>query len=88
MKLLNYDKRTLILQNLQMAERKEPIKYTQRQYKILCNLIRQKHISKQFFELILRELYGLSDWHKLDYKQMYELIHILTFYDYTKVRNL
>ena len=86
MKLLNYDKRTLILQNVQAVERQLPTKYTKRQYEILCNLIRQKNISKKFFEMVVLELYGVSDWHKLSYKQMYELIHVLTFYDYTKVR--
>lgn len=36
--------------------------------------------------LVLSSLYGLSDWKQLNYNQIYELIHILTFYDYTKVR--
>lgn len=36
--------------------------------------------------LVLSSLYGLSDWKQLNYNQIYELIHILTVYDYTKVR--
>lgn len=85
MKLLNYDTRTLIYENMRTAE-KTPIsdKYTQSQYKILCNLIRQKKIEKRFFDFLLIELYNLSNWKELTYKQMYELIHVLTFWDYKK----
>ena len=87
MKLMNYDKRTLIMNNLRSTER-QPVSggYTQSQYKILCNLIRQKNIEKQFFDFLLMELYNLSDWKQLTYPQMYELIHILTFYNYEKER--
>ena len=83
MKLLNYDNKDLIYQNLRTTENK-PVSdgYTQCQYKILCNLIRQKGIEKRFFDFLLAELYNLSDWKQLNYKQMYELIHVLTFWDY------
>ena len=83
MKLMNYDKKDLIYQNLRTTENK-PVSdgYTQCQYKILCNLIRQKGIEKRFFDFLLAELYNLSDWKQLNYKQMYELIHVLTFWDY------
>lgn len=85
MKLLNYDKRTLILNNLRSAE-KAPISesYTESQYKILCNLIIQKKIEKRFFNFLLMELYDLSNWKELSYEQMYELIHILTYWNYEK----
>lgn len=86
MKLLNYDNRILIMQNVRSVNREVPSTYTSSQYRILCNLIRQKKITKQFFDFLLLELYGLSDWKQLDYWQMYELIHILTFYNYRKVR--
>lgn len=86
MKLLNYDNRTLILQNVRQKNQEQPSTYTSCQYQILCNLIRQKKITKQFFEFLLSQLYGLSDWKQLNYSQMYEFIHILTFYDYKKVR--
>ncbi len=86
MKLLNYDERTLILQNLRPVKKQMHNTYTKAQYRILCNLIRQKQITKPFFMLVLSSLYGLNDWKQLNYNQMYELIHILTFYDYTKVR--
>lgn len=87
MKLMNYDSKTLIMNNLRSAE-KPPVTdgYTHRQYEILCNLIRQKNIEKRFFDFLLKELYDLSDWRKLTYAQMFELIHILTFYDYKKER--
>lgn len=86
MKLVNYDERTLILQNLRPVTRQMNKTYTKAQYRILCNLIRQKRITKPFFMLVLSSIYGLNDWKKLNYNQMYQLIHILTFYDYTKVR--
>lgn len=85
MKLLNYDKKDLIYQNLRTAENR-PVSdgYTESQYKILCNLIRQKKIEKRFFYFLLMELYNLSNWKELTYGQMFELIHILTFWNYEK----
>lgn len=87
MKLLNYDTKTLIMNNLRSAE-KPPVTdgYTHRQYEILCNLIIQKKIEKKFFNFLLMELYDLSNWKELTYEQMYELIHILTYYNYKKER--
>lgn len=88
MKLLNYDSRDLIMQNVRSAKATPiPDSYTDTQYKILCNLIRQKKITKQFFDFIIMELYGLEDWRKLDYEKMYQLIHVLTFWDYKKERS-
>lgn len=84
MKLLNYDERTLILENVRPVVKNTPETYTKSQYLILCNLIRQKHISEQFFKLILSGLYDLQNWKELNYEQMYELIHVLTYFDYTK----
>lgn len=86
MKLINYDSRELILQNVRCPTKETPTAHTKRQFCILCNLIRQKHITKQFFEILIFELYETKDWKKLTYNQMYELIHILTFLDYQKVR--
>ena len=84
MKLLNYDNKTLIMQNVRSIHREQPSTYTHTQYQILCNLIRQKKISEPFFNLILSSLFDLQDWKKLNYSQMYELIHVLTFYNYNK----
>lgn len=86
MKLLNYDERTLILRNIRSVVKKTPPTYSKAQYNILCRLIRQKHITKQFFDFMLLKLYGLQDWKSLSYNEMYELIHILTYWDYEKVR--
>lgn len=86
MKLLNYDRRELILQNVRNVEKEVPATYTKSQYRILCNLIRQKHITKQFFDFLLLQLYDLTDWRELDYSQMYQLIHVLTYWNYEKVR--
>lgn len=86
MKMLNYDSKYLIMQNLRPFTQTVPDHYTESQYKILCRLIRQKKITKKFFDFLLLELYGLPDWKRLDYSQMYELIHILTYLDYEKVR--
>lgn len=84
MKLLNYNNRTLIFQNVRTSSKERPTTYTKSQHRILCNLIRQKKITKQFFDFLLLQLYDLSDWKKLSYNQMYEFIHILTFYNYEK----
>lgn len=86
MKLLNYDERTLILQNLRLVTRQVNKTHTEAQYCILCNLIRQKQITEPFFMLVLSSLYGLSDWKQLNYEEMYELIHVLTYFNYEKVR--
>lgn len=87
MKLLNYNSRHLIVNNLRTASNSElPKTHTQAQYKILCNLIIQKKISKRFFDFIVKELYEVDDWKELNYSQVYELIHILTYFDYKKVR--
>jgi len=84
MKLLNYDSRTLIYQNLRCCAPKIPQTFTKCQHELLCKLIRQKGITRQFFNVLLTELYGLDDWRKLTYWQMYEIIHILTFWNYRK----
>lgn len=86
MKLLNYDRKDLIMQNLRFdtVQKEVPDHYTPTQYKILCRLICQKNITKQFFDFLLSELYQLSDWKSLTYQQMYELIHVLTYYNYQK----
>lgn len=86
MKLLNYDSKTLIIQNIRSTAKEIPVAYTTGQYKILCRLIVQKCITKDFFDFLLMELYGLSDWKQLNYPQMYELIHILTYWNYKKGR--
>lgn len=87
MKLMNYDKRTLIMQNVRADVKKvqeKPQTFTKKQYDILCRLIQQKKITKQFFSLLLESLFEIKDWKQLNYEQMYEMIHILTFYDYGK----
>ena len=84
MKLLNYDHRDLIMQNVRSTTKEIPSTYTTSQYKILCRLICQKCITKQFFDFLLMELYDLKDWRQLNYTQMYELIHILTYWNYKR----
>lgn len=88
MKLLNYDKRTLVFQNVKKRMSEEvPVTFTYRQYQILCTLIRRRNISKESFALLLDALFALrlEDWRKLTYQQMYELIHVLTDWNYDKV---
>lgn len=85
MKLMNYDPKTLIYQNLRSDVREvkeKPQTYTQTQYKILCRLIQQKKITRQFFDFLLESLFELKDWKQLSYEQTYELIHVLTFWNY------
>jgi len=85
MKLLNYDVRTLVKQNLSPTVKEKPsIGYSKAQYRILCRIIIQKRITETFFTFLLYQLYDLSDWKKLNYEQMYELIHILSHWDYSK----
>lgn len=86
MKMLNYDAKYLIMQNLRPVTKNTPDHYTESQYKILCRLIHQKKITKKFFDFLLLELYQLKDWKQLNYNQMYELIHVLTYLNYEKVR--
>ena len=86
MKLLNYDHQELIMQNVRSVKREIPTTYTLSQYRILCNLIRQKRITKQFFDFLLLQLFDLADWKQLDYQQMYLLIHVLTFWNYENGR--
>lgn len=85
MKLLNYDVRTLVEQNLRPAiKEKSSAGYSKAQYRILCRIIVQKRITETFFTFLLYQLYDLSDWKQLNYEQMYEFIHILSHWDYTK----
>lgn len=89
MKLMNYNAKTLIYQNVRADVQKvqeKPQTYTKTQFDILCRLIQQKKVTKQFFDFLLESLFELKDWKQLDYGQMYELIHILTFYNYEKER--
>lgn len=70
------------MQNVKTTTRAIPSTYTPCQYKLLCRLIKQNKVSKQFFYFLLSQIYDLSDWKQLNYQQMYQLIHVLTFYDY------
>ena len=86
MKLMNYDLKDLIMQNVRSTKQEPPIGFTEAQYKILCRLIKQKKITRPFFELVLKGLFDLEDWKQLSYSQMYELIHVLTYFDYEKIK--
>ena len=87
MKLVNYDKQTLIMQNVKSAERPPmPEHFSKSQYRILRNLIIQKKIEKRFFDFIISGLFEKTDWKTLNYSEMFTLIHVLTFYDYEKDR--
>lgn len=84
MKLLNYDSQYLISQNLRTTTQEVPTTFTLCQYHILRRLIKQKKITKKFFNFLLQNLFDLDDWRKLDYTQMYQLIHVITFWNYEK----
>lgn len=79
---MNYDAKTLIYQNVRSDIQEVPQGYTQTQFKILCRLIQQKKVTEQFFNFLLESLFELKDWKQLSYEQMYELIHVLTFWNY------
>ncbi len=57
--------------SIEDVEKEVPTTYTKSQYRILCNLIKQKRITKQFFDFLLLQLFDLSDWKQLNYIQMY-----------------
>lgn len=84
MKLMNYDAQTLIIQNVWSVSRETPATYTDNQYRIRCNFNKAEAYHETVFDFLLLELYQLQDWKKLNYNQMYQLIHIFTFYDYSK----
>jgi len=86
-KLLNYDRKWLIYDHVRVPKSQPvPAGYTKAQYKILCRLIIRREIKKGFFDFLLESLFELRDWKQLNYEQMYELIHVLTFWDYEKER--
>lgn len=89
MKLMNYEPRTLIYQNVRADIREVcemPQNFTQTQIKILRRLIQQKKVTEQFFVFLLESLFEITDWKQLNHEQMYELIHVLTFWNYEKAR--
>ncbi|MCM1224696.1 MAG: hypothetical protein NC548_60635, partial [Lachnospiraceae bacterium] len=81
MKLMNYSPEALIAEHMrvvpQESESMTPRERTPRQYQILCHLIREKKITKEFFSYIVSGLFGTEDWKALDYSQTYQLIHVL-----------
>lgn len=88
MKMLNYDVRTLVEQNLRPVIKEIPSTgYSKAQYRILCRIIIQKKITEAFFTFLLYQLYGLSNWKNLNYQQMYEFIHILNHWNYVRESN-
>ena len=84
MKQLNYDTKYLIYQNLKIkfVEQYVPVKYSQAQYRLLCRIIKQRHITKEFFDFLMVQLFDFTDWKNLNYKQMYQLIFILINWNY------
>lgn len=67
MKLMNYDKKDLVYQNVHdIREVSEvPQNYTQTQIKILRRLIQQKQIKEQFFIFLLESCYDISYYAEL-----------------------
>ena len=84
MKLMNYDAKYLIEQNLKTNTVEIPQTFTLCQYRILCRLIKRKKVTKQFFRFLLMSLFNTEDWKKLDYLQMYQLIYTLSHWNYEK----
>ena len=63
----------------EVTERTTPI--SKAQYRLMCRLIRQKHISRDFFYRLLFLLYDTEDWKSLDYDRMYRFIGLLIHSD-------
>ena len=87
MKLMNYDAKYLIEQNIRNTTAEIPQTFTLCQYRILCRLIRSKKVTKQFFQFLLVNLFNTEDWKTLNYMQMYQLIYALSHWDYGKRGN-
>lgn len=51
--------------------------YTRNQINILKRIIKQKKISKQYFDDVLYYAFGCKTYQQLDYAGMYRLIHVL-----------
>ena len=51
--------------------------YTQRQLYILKRIIKQKHITKMYFNDVLFYAFNCQSYKELDYDKMYRLIYIL-----------
>lgn len=90
MKLLNYSPEVLIAENMRIPlkeiESITPHTRTPRQYQILRHLIKEKKITREFFTYVVSGLFGTEDWKALNYSQSYQLIHVLTYFNYEKER--
>lgn len=51
--------------------------FTKCQLQILKRIIKQKRISKQYFDDMLYYAFGCRTYHQLTYAKMYRLIHVL-----------
>lgn len=60
----------------QIAVPEQP--FTPCQLHILKRIIRQKHISKQYFDDMLYYAFGCRTYRQLTYGKMYRLIHVLS----------
>lgn len=59
--------------------------YTQRQLHILKRIIKQKHITKVYFNDVLYYAFNCQSYKQLDYEKMYRLIFILSKSDTNKL---
>lgn len=78
MKLMNYSLEYLIESNTP-APPKQP--YTACQYRILCEVIRRKKVTKEYFYTLIGRAYHCRSVEELDYGQMYRVIWILNHWD-------
>lgn len=74
MKLLNYSISYLVEQNTPQPPKRP---YTDCQFRILCRVIKQKKISREYFYNLIAEVYQYRSIQQLSYEEMYRLIWIL-----------
>ena len=58
--------------------------FTKCQLHILKRIVKQKHISRQYFEDMLYYGFGCRTYQQLTYSKMYRLIHVLSRIDIEK----
>lgn len=79
MRVLNYSLEYL-LETATPEPPRQP--YSSCQFRILCRIIRSKHISREEFYNLLNRTYHVSGIKYLDYEKMYRLIYILNHWKF------
>lgn len=74
MKLLNYSMSYLVETNTPQPPKRP---YINCQLRILCRVIRQRKITREYFYNLISEVYQCQSIHQLSYEEMYRVIWVL-----------